>query len=93
MLIHKLTQSCKALFFKIQMIPKYQVHLECKFHLLFIDHCISSTALSRVNSFNICLMRLRQQSYGGQGEGIVREFGMDMYTLLYLKWITKRDLL
>ena len=23
-----------------------------------------------------------------RGEGIVREFGMDMYTLLYLKWIT-----
>ena len=27
------------------------------------------------------------------GEGIVREFGMDMYTLLYLKWITNKDLL
>ena len=29
----------------------------------------------------------------GWGEGIVREFGTDMYTLLYLKWITNRDLL
>ena len=29
----------------------------------------------------------------GCGEGIYREFGMDMYTLLYLKWITNRDLL
>ena len=31
----------------------------------------------------------------GEGwvEGIVREFGMDMYTLLYLKWIVNRDLL
>ena len=27
------------------------------------------------------------------GEGMVREFGMDMYTLLYLKWITNKDLL
>ena len=26
-------------------------------------------------------------------EDIVREFGMDMYTLLYLKWITNKDLL
>ena len=26
-------------------------------------------------------------------EGIVREFGMDMYTLLYLKWKTNKDLL
>ena len=28
----------------------------------------------------------------GWGE-IVREFGIDMYTLLYLKWITSKDLL
>ena len=27
------------------------------------------------------------------GEGIVREFGTEMYTLLYLKWITNKDLL
>ena len=27
------------------------------------------------------------------GEGIVGELGMDMYTLLYLKWITNNDLL
>ena len=29
----------------------------------------------------------------GGGEGTVREFGMDMYSLLYLKWITNNDLL
>ena len=27
------------------------------------------------------------------GKGIVREFGMDMYTLLYLKWVTNKDLM
>ena len=27
------------------------------------------------------------------GEGIVRDFGMVMYILLYLKWITSKDLL
>ena len=27
------------------------------------------------------------------GEGTVKEFGMDMYTLLYLKRITNKDLL
>ena len=26
----------------------------------------------------------------GWGEGIVREFGIDMYTLLYLQWITNK---
>ena len=29
----------------------------------------------------------------GEGEGIVREFGMGMCTLLYLKWIANKDLL
>ena len=44
--------------------------------------------------------RLREWTYDGcqgQGEewedGIVREFGMDMYRLLYLKWIINKDLL
>ena len=27
---------------------------------------------------------------GRMEEGIVRELGMDMYTLLYLKWITNK---
>ena len=26
-----------------------------------------------------------------QGEGRIREFGMNMYTLLYVKWITNKD--
>ena len=30
---------------------------------------------------------------GRMEEGIFRELGMDMYTLLYLKWITNKDLL
>ena len=29
----------------------------------------------------------------GMGDGIVRKFGMDAYTLLCLKWITNKDLL
>ena len=28
----------------------------------------------------------------GEGEGIVKDFGKIMYTLLYLKWITNRNL-
>ena len=30
---------------------------------------------------------------GGKDGGRDREFGMDMYILLYLKWITNKDLL
>ena len=36
--------------------------------------------------------RLREWTYGCQGESIVRELGMDMYIMLYLKWITNKDL-
>ena len=41
--------------------------------------------------------RLREWAYGcqgkGEGDSIVREFGTGMYTLLYLKWITNKNLL
>ena len=36
--------------------------------------------------------RTRKRIYGCQGEGTVRECGVDMYTLTYLKWITNKDL-
>ena len=40
------------------------------------------------------LMVVRGQGWEKDGaEGIIREFGMDTYTLLYLKWITDKDLL
>ena len=37
--------------------------------------------------------RLRKGTHGCRGKGIVKDFGKDMYTLLYLKWITNKDLL
>ena len=41
------------------------------------------------------ILRLRelcfQEREEGCGERIAREFQMDMYTLLYLKWITNKD--
>ena len=40
--------------------------------------------------------RFGERTYGYRreewGEEIVREFGMDRYTLIYLKWITNKDL-
>ena len=40
---------------------------------------------------------LREQIYGcwrnNKGEGTAREFGVDMHTPLYLKWIPTKDLL
>ncbi len=39
------------------------------------------------------MLFLRKQTYDCWEEGIVREFGMVMYILMYLKWITNKDLL
>ena len=38
-------------------------------------------------------LMVTRQEWEGWREGIVREFGIDMYTLLYLKRITNKDLL
>ena len=38
-------------------------------------------------------LRLGEQIYDCRGRGIVRELRVVMYTLLYLKWITNKDLL
>ena len=37
--------------------------------------------------------RLRKHTYSCQRKGIVRDFGKVKYTLLYLKWITNKDLM
>ena len=37
--------------------------------------------------------RLRKQTHGCWGEGIVKNFRKVMYMLLYLKWITNKNLL
>ena len=34
--------------------------------------------------------RIREELLFTRGEGTVREFGIGMYTPLYLKWITKK---
>ena len=36
---------------------------------------------------------LRKRTQSCWGEGIVKNFGKVMYTLLYLKWITNKNLL
>ena len=38
-------------------------------------------------------LQTEKWTYGCQGEGVVRDLGKVMYTLLYLKWITNKDLL
>ena len=40
-----------------------------------------------------CLIAYTLAKETAQGQRIVRDLGMHMYTLLYLKWITNKDLL
>ena len=39
------------------------------------------------------IQRLRTQNHGCQREGIITDFWKIMYTLLYFKWITNKDIL
>ena len=59
--------------------------------------CVVSNLLAIVNNAAIKIVKICSGTYGYRGEGwregIVREFGIDMYILLYLKWITNKDLL
>ena len=58
--------------------------------------CLPQTHTGLWSSFASGNMLLLMVAQGGGGEGrwgIVREFGMDMHTLLYFKQITNKDLL
>ena len=48
------------------------------------------TKQKRTHRLRERIMVTREEGLGG---GIDREFGIDMYTLLYLKWKTNKDLL
>ena len=53
----------------------------------------SSTSLVKYMSEFAFKAEETDASREGWGEGIVRELGMDMYTLLYLKWMTNKGVL
>ena len=57
-----------------------------------------TSSFSQVLFISLKTPELIEWTYGYQrgkwrGRGIVWDFGVDMYTLLYLKWITNKDLL
>ena len=54
---------------------------------------IQMNLLAKQKEIHKEIHRRREGLYGCWGEGMVREFGMDMYTQLCLKWITNKDLL
>ena len=52
------------------------------------------TGTERQTAISILFLALMTNTSPARNmEGIVGEFGVDMYTLLYLKWITNKDLL
>ena len=56
-------------------------------HQMCFGLCSSNSVISDLETQLMASLR------EGWGEWIVREFWMDMYILLYLKWITNKDLL
>ena len=60
-------------------------------HLIY--HCFKKYVQFYRNRLIGVENELKVARWEGWGEGLVREFGIDRYTLLYLKWITNKDLL
>ena len=69
---------------------------KAKYVFLIMSYDVSYMRNLKRNDTNelIYLTETDSQTYScpgeGWGTGIVTEFGMEMYTLLYLKWITNR---
>jgi len=55
--------------------------------------CCSPWGCKELEGHRCRVSYIQIHGYRGEGwvEGIVRELGMNMYTLLYLKWITNKD--
>ena len=63
----------------------YVLHAESKFKKIKVNLFTKQKQTHRLREWI--------EGYGeGEGGGIVREFGIDMYTLLCWKWITNKDL-
>ena len=68
-------------------------------HLIFIYNMNDVTVYKAHILYISCTkrFRIRERAYGCHREGswdrMVREFGMDKYRLLYLKWMTNKGLL
>ena len=80
-----------------QRREKGQVHLFCWVFLCLLNWKQKTTwtfeLIYKTETF-AQTQRINLWLPGGiDGEGIVREFGMDVYTVLYLKWITNGGLL
>ena len=82
------------------MITRKKIFIEwssCSNQTIIWEELIVSLSISLKES----LHRLREQTYAywwwwrgwWLGEVIAMEFGVDIYTLLYLKWITNKHLL
>ena len=82
---------------RLKYLPKLQLkttvaYLECA-HVSQVDKPLFFAG--QLMTFSVLLKCISKNpgKVGGWGEGIIREFGMYRYILLYLKWITNKGTL
>ena len=93
--LHKLTHSSPYPWAGIPTSQKAILKLRGQWHAqsqkpvwLSQDAQLGSLALELLHAKQLKCEQTYGCQQGGWGAGIVRELGMDMYTLLYLTWIT-----
>ena len=89
-------QEWGAIAFSILATCKVLNHVAGGFHVRKIAQTWNLSTIKKVLlETNSQTQRTNSWFLGGKdvGEGIVREFGIYTYTLLYLKWMTNKDLL
>ena len=94
----ELYQGCTKSFLETRKVSKRGVNhlsLPCRssgsWYLEGTQMFILWKSATHTLNVNIMFFKLMVARGEGWREGIVWEFGMDMYTLLYLKWRTNKD--
>lgn len=77
---------------KVMLMLFQSVPLILYTHNFLIPHHVPAIKASNNQIEKSCFSELMVARGEGEGEQIVREFWIDIYTLVYLKWITSKNI-
>ena len=89
--------QCPVLSYDLFLRLQRRLNWIYSFGLFRIVLALGRRVIRQLCTLSLVTHRFRERTYSCRGtdwgKGLVREFGMDMYTLLYFKWVINKDLL